>query len=263
MSGDIQLTIDGQKIQAKQGQTIVQAAQDNGIFIPTLCALRAEQKNGLKNDLAPGACRICTVMINGRPMAACTTPVAHDMVVENDTEELNELRKTILELLFVEGNHFCPSCEKSGSCDLQALAYRYQMLAPRFRYAFPDREVHAESPKLLLDRNRCILCRRCAEAIRTPEGKPFFGFNKRGDKSTIIMDKELVKDISDEQAQQAMNICPVGSIIYKGKGFDTPIGQRKYDQNPIGSDTISDTTGSETNCSSEENEEKMAEGEQS
>jgi [NiFe] hydrogenase diaphorase moiety small subunit len=256
MSEDITLTIDDQKIQAKQGQTIVQAAQENGIFIPTLCALRAEQKNGLHNDLAPGACRICTVMINGRPMAACTTPVIQDMVVENDTEELNELRKTILELLFVEGNHFCPSCEKSGFCDLQALAYRYQMLAPRFHYAFPDREVHAEFPKLLLDRNRCILCRRCAEAIRTPEGKPFFGFTKRGDKSTIAMDKELVKNISDEQAQQAMHICPVGSIIYKGKGFDTPLGQRKYDHTPIGSET----TGSGTSCSSHE---KMAEGEQS
>jgi [NiFe] hydrogenase diaphorase moiety small subunit len=256
MSEEIPLTIDDQKIQAQQGQTIVQAAQENNIFIPTLCALRAEQKNGLQKDLAPGACRICTVMVNGRPMAACTTPVAKDMVVENDTEELNALRKTILELLFVEGNHFCPSCEKSGSCDLQALAYRYQMMAPRFRYAFPDREVHAESSKLLLDRNRCILCRRCAEAIRTPEGKPFFGFNKRGDKSTIIMDKELVKDISDEQAQQAMHICPVGCIIYKGKGFDTPMGQRKYDQNPIGSEM----TGSDCSCSSQK---KTAEGEQS
>jgi [NiFe] hydrogenase diaphorase moiety small subunit len=235
-SETITLSIDGQEIQAEAGQTILQAARKNGIYIPTLCALHADKENGLESDIAPGTCRICTVKVNGRTMAACTTPVAQGFVVENDTEELNDLRKTIVELLFVEGNHFCPSCEKSGSCDLQALAYRYQMLSPRFRYAFSSREVNAESPKLLFDRNRCILCRRCVLAIRTEDGKQFFGFTKRGDKSGIIMDEELVRNISEEQAQQAMHICPVGAIIRKGKGFDTPLGQRKYDHRPIGSD---------------------------
>ncbi|WPD21092.1 MAG: 2Fe-2S iron-sulfur cluster-binding protein [Candidatus Electrothrix scaldis] len=241
----ITLTIDGQEIQAAAGQTILQAAQKNGIYIPTLCALHATKENGLESDIAPGTCRICTVKVNGRTMAACTTPVAQGFVVENDTEELNDLRKTIVELLFVEGNHFCPSCEKSGSCDLQALAYRYQMLSPRFRYAFSSREVNAESPKLLFDRNRCILCRRCVLAIRTEDGKQLFGFTKRGDKSGIIMDEELVKNISEEQAQQAMHICPVGAIIRKEKGFDTPFGQRKYDQNPIGSETVCTTCNGE------------------
>lgn len=252
MSGDMNkplndaltLTIDGQEIQAKQGRTIVQAAHDNGIYIPTLCALHADKENGLEHDLAPGTCRICTVKVNGRPMAACTTPVAQGLVVENDTPELNDLRKTIVELLFIEGNHFCPACEKSGSCDLQALAYRYQMLSPRFHYVFSPREVNAESPKLLFDRDRCILCRRCVLAIRTEDGKQLFGFTKRGDKSGIIMDEELVKNISEEQARQAMHICPVGAIIRKEKGFDTPFGQRKYDHHPIGS--ISSDTACKT-----------------
>ncbi|CAK8715462.1 [NiFe] hydrogenase diaphorase moiety small subunit [Candidatus Electrothrix laxa] len=243
----LSLTIDGQEIQAEKGQTIVQAAQKNGIYIPTLCALHADKENGLKHDLAPGTCRICTVKANGRTTAACTTPVSQGLVVENDTPELNDLRKTIVELLFVEGNHFCPACEKSGSCDLQALAYRYQMLAPRFHYAFAPREVNADSSKLLLDGNRCILCRRCVLSIRTDEGKPIFVFSNRGDKSRITMDPELIETISDELARQAMEICPVGAIIHKGKGFDTPFGKRKYDHRPIGS------ISPDTTCSSGEN----------
>ena len=241
----LSLTIDRQEIQAEKGQTIQQAAQKNGIYIPTLCALHADQQNGLQHDLAPGTCRICTVKANGRTTAACTTPVSQGLVVENDTPELNDLRKTIVELLFVEGNHFCPSCEKSGSCDLQALAYRYQMLAPRFHYAFAPREVNADSPQLLLDGNRCILCRRCVLAIRTEKGQPLFVFANRGDKSRITMDTELIHDISEELAQQAMEICPVGAIIRKEKGFDIPFGQRKYDHSPIGSISL------DTTCSSE------------
>ncbi len=246
LTAPLTLTIDGQEIQAEKGQNIVEAGQQNGYDFPTLCALHADQQNGLKHDIAPGTCRICTVKANGRTTAACTTPVSQGLVVENDTAELNDLRKTIVELLFVEGNHFCPACEKSGSCDLQALAYRYQMLSPRFRYAFTSREVNAESPKFLLDHNRCILCRRCVLAIRTDEGKPIFIFINRGDKSRITMDPELIETISDEQARQAMEICPVGAIILKGKGFDTPFGQRKYDHSPIGSDMACSCSSGET-----------------
>jgi len=238
MNNTLTLTIDDCEIEAQKGQTIFQAARQNGIYIPTLCALHADKENGLEQDIAPGTCRICTVKVNGRPMAACTTPVAQGLAVENDTAELNDLRKTIIELLFVEGNHFCPSCEKSGSCDLQALAYRYKMLSPRFRYAFSGREVKADLPKLLLDRNRCILCRRCVLALHTPEGKPLFVSTNRGDKSTIAVDNELIGQITDELAQQAMDICPVGAIIRKEKGFDIPLGQRKYDHRPIGADTV-------------------------
>ena len=129
MSDIIKLVIDGKEIEAKQGQTILAAAVDNGIYIPTLCAFEG---------ITPKAsCRICTVKVNGRPMTACSTPAENGMEIENDTAEINDIRKAIIEALFVEGNHFCPSCEKSGNCDLQALGYRYQMLVPRFPYSFP------------------------------------------------------------------------------------------------------------------------------
>ncbi len=228
MSDTVKFTIDGKECTGRKGQTIVQAAKDNGVYIPVLCYFEG---------LSPtGTCRICTVKVNGRPMAACTTPVAEGMTIENDIPELNEMRKTIVEMLFVEGNHFCPSCEKSGNCDLQALAYRYQMMAPRFEYEFSKRELDATPPKLIIERNRCILCKRCVKGIFTDDGKALFAFSNRGNKAVINIDDTLAKEMTEELAQKAMDICPVGAIIRKGKGFDTPIGKRKYDTQPIGSD---------------------------
>ena len=112
-------------------------------------------------------------------MAACTTPVTKDLngaVVENVTPQLEEMRKMIVELLFVEGNHFCPACEKSGNCELQAMAYRYQMMVPQFPYNFPMRKVDASTPKIYLDRNRCIQCKKCIRSIKDDKGRSLFRF---------------------------------------------------------------------------------------
>lgn len=228
MSDQITITIDGKQCVARQGQTIVQAAKDNGVYIPVLCDFK---------DLEPaGTCRICTVKVNGRPMTACTTQVRNGMEVENETDELRETRKMLLEFLFVEGNHFCPACEKSGSCELQALGYRYQMLAPRFKYFFTPKQVDASHPRLIIEHNRCIMCKRCVRGIRTEDGRSIFAFTKRGNETDIAIDEELGAAIDDELAQEAMDICPVGAIIRKEKGFDTPIGKRTFDTRPIGSD---------------------------
>jgi len=224
----ITFKIDGVECMAEEGIYIVDAARENGIYIPTLCNIP-----GVKPK---GSCRICTVMVNGRPMTACTTPVANGMDIENDNPEIQELRKQIVELLFVEGNHFCPSCEKSGNCMLQALAYRLGMMVPRYPFMFPVRDVDASNPKIIKDHNRCILCKRCMRAIKTEDGKNIFAFGKRGHKAQINIDPELADQLTDELAQKAMDICPVGAILVKEKGYQTPIGQRKYDKEPIGSD---------------------------
>lgn len=228
MSEIVKFIIDGKECQGEKGQFIVDAATDNGVFIPVLCHMR---------DVVPaGSCRICTVNVNGRKMAACTTPVEEGMVIENVTPELTDIRKAIVEMLFVEGNHFCPSCEKSGNCDLQALAYRYQMMVPRFPYAFERRELDASTPKIFLERNRCIFCKRCVRLIKDSEGRSIFAFKGRGQHLEISIDRKLAATMSDELAQKAMDICPVGCILKKEVGFITPIGARKYDKMPIGSD---------------------------
>jgi [NiFe] hydrogenase diaphorase moiety small subunit len=140
MNQIVKFTIDGIECMTSKGQYLVDAAKENGIFIPTLC-----NYPGIKPK---GSCRVCTVKVNGRLMTACTTPVTEGMDVENHSETIDSLRKQIIELFFVEGNHFCPACEKGGSCELQALAYRYKILAPRYPYAFPQRQIDADNPNV-------------------------------------------------------------------------------------------------------------------
>ncbi|MBC8485280.1 MAG: (2Fe-2S)-binding protein [Bacteroidetes bacterium] len=228
MSEKIKFTIDGKECFADKGKNIVEAAKANGIYIPTLCHLEGIE--------AAGSCRICNVKINGKFMTACTTEVADGIIVENNTPEIQELRKIIVETLFVSGNHYCAVCEKSGNCDLQALAYRYKMLVPRFPFEFEKKEVDAYSSKLYLDRNRCILCKRCVRSIKTKDGKSIFAIKGRGYKAMINIDYELANKMTEEEARKAMDTCPVGCIIRKEIGYITPIGQRKYDKKPIGSE---------------------------
>jgi [NiFe] hydrogenase diaphorase moiety small subunit len=228
MSEKIKFSIDGKTCYAEPGQTVIDAARDNKVYIPSLCHV-----DGLK---PAGSCRICNVKVNGRFMTACTTPVSEGMEIENDSSELNEARKMILEVLFVSGNHFCPACEKSGNCELQALAYRYHMMVPRFKYEFPEKGVNAESKLIYHDRNRCVLCKRCVREVMK-DGKSVFAYNKRGgDHLHVEMDVKLADQLTEEEALKAMEICPVGAIIKKERGYITPIGQRKYDTQPIGSE---------------------------
>jgi len=228
MSSTIKFTIDGKAVTGKPGQTIMQAADDAGIYIPRLCAHK---------DLKPfGACRVCTVKVNGRPQAACTQPVAEGMVIENDTDEMLRHRRNIIEMLFVEGNHYCMYCEKSGNCELQALAYRFGILAPKFPYQFPAREVDASHPDILIDRNRCILCARCVRASRDLDAKHVFDFVGRGkDKRVAVNADARLADTDADVTDRACDVCPVGAIVRKRTAYCVPIGERIYDHKPIGS----------------------------
>jgi len=228
MNNTIKFKIDGKEIVTEQGKTVVEAARDNGVYIPTLCNFPGVPPKG--------SCRMCTVKVNNRFMTSCTTPAAAGMEVESNIPEITDFRKSIIELLFVSGNHFCPSCEKSGNCELQALAYRYQMMVPRYPFSFPQKEVDGSSPKIIKDQNRCVLCQRCMKTIKTDDGERYFAFFKRGKELEVVLDTELAKEMTDELAKLAMDNCPVGSIIYKETAFTEPIGTRKYDKEAIGSD---------------------------
>jgi len=228
MASFVKYTLDGKACLAEEGQQLVEAAKACGVYIPTLC--------NYPGIPPKGACRICTVLVNGIPATACTTKVVEGLHVQTSTSELEEFRKSVVEILFSEGNHLCPTCEKSGGCELQALAYRYRVTVSRFPYLFPKRDVEAWHPKILKDHNRCILCKRCIRGIHNRDGKTIFAFGKRGDRVVINIDPVTSGGVSDELVQQAMDICPVGAILKKEKGFDVPIGRRKYDHDPIGSE---------------------------
>jgi len=228
MSELVTFTLDGKTIEAKPGATILEAAEANEVYIPRLCHMEG---------LEPyGGCRVCTVRVNGRTAAACTQPVAEGIVVENDSDEVNGWRKMVVEMLFVEGNHFCMFCEKSGNCELQALAYRLGIAAPRFDYLWPQREVDASHPDILLDHNRCIRCARCVRASRDLDGKSVFGFAGRGESRELIVNAEArLVDTDLDLADRAVDVCPVGAILRKRTAYRTPVGERMFDTDQIGS----------------------------
>ncbi|PIE53184.1 NADP oxidoreductase [Candidatus Fermentibacteria bacterium] len=229
MSEKFTFTIDGVEVEATPGQTIMEAADEAGIYIPRLCAHK---------DLLPfGSCRVCTVLVNDRPQSACTQPAAPGMIVENETEEIHQIRVNIVEMLFVEGNHYCPFCERSGNCELQATGYRLGMMAPKYTYMFNDHKVDASHPDIYIDHNRCILCGRCVRSSKELDGKNVFQFVGRGIHKKIAFNSDT--DLSATNVSvtdKAIENCPVGAILKKRVGYAVPIGQRKYDNQPIGSE---------------------------
>ena len=229
MSNTITFKIDGVEVEAEKGQTIMQAADAAGIYIPRLCA---------HSELSPfGSCRVCTIKVDGRPQTACTYPVAEGIDVENETEELRKIRCDIVEMLFVEGNHYCPYCEKSGNCELQALGYRLGMLAPKYPYMFPaDRNIDFSHDDIYIDHNRCVLCARCVRASKTQDGKNVFQFVGRGADKRVSVNAECLAETDADVTDKAMEACPVGALMRKRVGYAKPVGQRAYDTAPIGSE---------------------------
>jgi len=224
---DATFSLDGDDVPFRPGETVLQAAQRAGRYIPHLC--------WHPDFRAHGSCRVCTVRVNGRASAACTVQAAAGQDVQSNTEELNAHRKTLLQMLFVEGNHFCPSCEKSGNCLLQATAYEMNMEGPHFEEFYPDRPVDASHPDILLDFNRCILCQLCVKASRDIDGKKVFSIGGHGIGTHLLVNSESGRlvDTAMTLNDRAASICPVGVILPKRRGFVIPIGQRRFDAKPV------------------------------
>jgi [NiFe] hydrogenase diaphorase moiety small subunit len=177
------------------------------------------------------------VLVNGRPQSACTHPIGKGLTVQHDTAELRQWRKSTVEMLFVEGNHFCMVCEKSGNCELQAMGYRMGITTPVHPYLFPKRDLDASHADVLLDRNRCILCGRCVRASRDVDGKNVFQFVGRGHHTKVAVNSDAnLAGTNLSAADAAAKLCPVGSILIKRVGYAVPVGRRLYDQQPIGSE---------------------------
>jgi len=217
---EITLTINGKQVKGKQGDTVLEVCQANGVDVPTLCHL-----DGLSDV---GACRICMVEIEKerRPVPSCTYPARDGLVVQTDTERLEKYRRQILELIFTEHNHFCMFCEQSGDCELQKLAYRYQMDNVRYPYSFPSLSVDSLSDYLVIDHNRCILCGRCVRACSEVATSHTLSFTQRGWKTEVAADLDQpLGESSCLTCGACVQACPTGAIfsklsIYKGKTED-------------------------------------------
>ena len=228
MNAPLTFLLDNEEIPFVPGQTIMQAAKAAGAYIPHLC--------WHPDFPAHGSCKLCTVKVNGRLGSACTLQAQSGVSVENRSAELDDKRRTLLQMLFAEGNHFCPSCEKSGNCVLQATAYELRMMSPHFDMFYPDRPVDASHPDVLLDFNRCIMCSLCVTASREVDRKNVFAMGGRGllgRKVHINSESGRLADTDFAVTDRAAGICPVGVILPKRKGFAVPIGERQYDKAPI------------------------------
>lgn len=218
----IQIEIDGTAVTTEEGKTLVDAAAEAGVYIPALCYLPEHP--------ALGTCRVCSVKVNGRITAACTVAVTDGMRVQVSDPETTAARKALVEMLFSEGTHNCPSCEKAGRCTLQAVGYEVEMVVSPFPYQFPTRVADHASDTIWLERDRCIFCQRCVEFVRDREtGKKIFSISGRGTHARIEIDVELADKMPPDQIREAVDICPVGTILKKGVGYDEPIGERRYD----------------------------------
>ncbi len=214
--------IDGKSYQSEEGINLVDAAREHGVFIPSLCYVS-------HIDPPLGTCRTCTCKINGRHNPACTEYVREGLKVEVNTPELLDMRKALVEMMFAEGNHFCPACEKSGSCDLQHMGYELGISQSRFPHLFKDRLIDYQPLRMIMEHNRCIKCRRCVEEVFTDDGKRVFSYINRGNETMVGIDYEQEATLNDEAAEKAMKLCPTGAIIVRGKSLSKPFGDRVFD----------------------------------
>lgn len=212
------LTINGKDVSARAGQTILEVAQENNIYIPTLCHL-----DGL-SDI--GACRLCVVEVKGQNklLPACVTSVFEGMEVTTQSDRLQKHRRTILELLFAERNHICSVCVANGHCELQSLAQEQGVTHVRLPYRNPELPVDASHERFTADHNRCVLCMRCVRVCAEIEGAHVWDVMGRGIDSMVITD--LHEDWGKStctRCGKCVQVCPTGALFDKSKiGADHP-----------------------------------------
>ena len=235
------LIVDGRKVFFREGQTVLEAAREHGIRIPTLCYHR---KTG-----TAGRCRACVVEVEGqrRLTTSCELPARAGMVVHSNTERVLAARRTVVRLMLANGEHNCLSCEQNGACELQDAAYELGIETPAFPgVAFPTPAFAAADPAqadvagpaiagpdlsvevddsgemILVDRRKCILCGRCVAACNDVVVNEVLGMSGRGGSSRIGFDFDRSMGGSNcVQCGECVQLCPVGAIIDKkaiGKG---------------------------------------------
>jgi predicted molibdopterin-dependent oxidoreductase YjgC len=208
----INLTIDGKDIEVAEGTTVLEAAKQLGIDVPTLCH---------DDRLKPfGACRLCIVEIAGmpKPVTSCTTPAAADMIVKTQSAKLYRLRKTTVELLLSDHPNDCMTCIGAGECVLQELAYKYGIRENRFTGEMRKHERVDHNPFVTRQQNKCVMCGLCVRVCEEVQGVGAIGFSERGFESKVI--PPFGHDLDCEFCGQCVSVCPTGALsgaIWSGK----------------------------------------------
>jgi bidirectional [NiFe] hydrogenase diaphorase subunit len=216
--------IDGRDVSAREDETILTVARQNGINIPTLCHL-----DGLSER---GACRLCIVEVVGAPrlLPSCVTRPRQDMEVVTNSERVVDYRKKILELLFTERNHVCSVCVVNGNCELQALATELGMTHVHYEYLYPRQTIDATHPRFSMDHNRCVLCQRCVRVCDEIEGAHSWDVMGRGIMSRAITDLAQTWGSSESctGCGKCVHVCPTGALSEKGKSVAEMTKRRQF-----------------------------------
>jgi len=209
------LSINGQTVEFTPGQTILEAARGAGIDIPTLCYL--------KGTTPTGSCRVCVVEVEGARtlLPACSTQAAANMVVQTESERVVAARKMVIELLLASGNHNCLICEANGECELQALAYRYQVPTPSFANP-PDTAYYYEDNNSMIvrDFSKCVMCGRCVRACCERQVNLAIDIGYRGSHNKIVARGDYPYiDADCVFCGECVQACPVGALLDKAARF--------------------------------------------
>lgn len=211
----VSLIIDGKEVKAREGENVLWAALDNGVYIPNLCALRDASE-------ASVSCRLCWVEVEGKsqPVTACTQTVEQGMVVNTRGAGALRLARTALELLLASNVVDCAHCLASGSCELQKIAAHLgvRLKARRFRKILRNLPVDSSNPLFIYDPNKCVLCGRCIWVCRERLGIGVLGFAHRGFKRRVTtFGDEPIGETRCEGCGDCVTICPTGALCFKDK----------------------------------------------
>lgn len=206
----VTLTIDNQEIKVEKGTTILQAAKQAGIDIPTLCFL--------KDINEVGDCRMCIVEVEGRRgfATSCIQTVEEGMVVHTNTQNVLEARHVILDLIISNHAKDCLTCTRSGNCELQNLATKFNISKVEFEGEKLEHKIDDLSPSIVRDFNKCILCRRCVAACKNVQEIGAIDCINRGFESCIsTVGDHSLNDVNCTNCGQCIEACPTGALHEK------------------------------------------------
>lgn len=209
------MTINNRKVEAYEGQTILEVAKNNGIHIPTLCYL--------KDYTGTGACRVCQVEVEGAKTlcAACVYPVREGLVVKTNSKRALDARRRVIELIVSNHSKDCLSCIRNTNCELQKLCQELGVREDAFEGEKTTPTFDIVSPGVVRNTSKCILCGRCIAACKKHQGLGILGYMNRGFKTKVgpVYDKSLA-DVDCMQCGQCINVCPVGALHEKEEVHD-------------------------------------------